>query len=78
MENEHFYGWGQEDAERYYRLLNLDYKVFRSNGSLYHLTHPRDINGRFKSESYSIEVADMLSLSVNKTKDEILNSRFTL
>lgn len=78
MENEHFYGWGQEDAERYYRWLNLDYKVSRRNGSLYHLTHPRDINGKFKSESYRIEVEDMLSLTVNKTKDEILNSKFNL
>lgn len=50
MENENFYGWVPEDVERYVRWKNLGYKIFRSKGPLFHLTHPRDINGRYNSD----------------------------
>ena len=50
MENENFYGWGLEDGERYYRWLELDYRIYRSAGCMFHLSHPRDINGRFRSK----------------------------
>lgn len=43
-ENEKFYGWGYEDGDRYYRWLNLGYKVDRINGPLFHLSHPRGFN----------------------------------
>lgn len=49
MENEGFYGWGPEDFERYERWKTLGYKIKRSEGCLFHLTHPRDINGTFNS-----------------------------
>lgn len=41
MENEHFYGWGPEDAERYVRWDTLGYKIKRVDGPLFHLPHPR-------------------------------------
>lgn len=47
--NEEFYGWGLEDGEFYYRSINNKLKIYRSNGPLYHLTHPRDLNGKFHS-----------------------------
>jgi len=50
MENEKFYGWGPEDFERYDRWVNLGYKIYRAPGCMYHLSHPRDINGRFNSQ----------------------------
>jgi len=50
MENEKFYGWGPEDSERYERWINLGYTIYRAPGCMYHLSHPRDINGRFNSE----------------------------
>ena len=50
MENENFYGWGPEDWERYDRWKNLGYKVLSVEGPLFHLTHPRDINGQHNSE----------------------------
>jgi len=49
FENENFYGWGPEDFERYERWVNLGYTIYRSPGCLYHLSHPRDMNGRFNS-----------------------------
>ena len=49
MENEKFYGWGPEDFERYDRWINMQFRVYNSPGSMYHFTHPRDLNGRFSS-----------------------------
>lgn len=46
-ENEDFYGWGMEDGERYYRWINLGYKVKRVTGPLFHLSHIRGINSNF-------------------------------
>lgn len=49
MENENFYGWGPEDFERYERWSNLKFRIYRSKGCLYHLSHPRSINSGFNS-----------------------------
>lgn len=43
-ENENYYGWGYEDGDRYYRWMNLHYKIERIRGPLFHLSHPRGIN----------------------------------
>lgn len=40
-ENEGFYGWGPEDAERVKRLEILGLPISRTKGSLYHLNHER-------------------------------------
>lgn len=40
-ENEGFYGWGPEDAERVKRLEILELPVARTEGPLYHLHHER-------------------------------------
>ena len=50
MENENFYGWGPEDWERIERWKNLDYRIKTIDGVLFHLTHPRDMNGKHNSE----------------------------
>ena len=49
MENENFYGWGEEDFERYNRWEILGLNIHRVPGCMYHLSHPRDINGHFSS-----------------------------
>ena len=49
MENEKFYGWGDEDFERYKRWQNLGLKIYRAPGCMYHLSHPRDMNGQYNS-----------------------------
>lgn len=44
-ENEHFYGWGPEDAERLRRAQIMGHKVKWTNiGAAYHLFHPRNTN----------------------------------
>lgn len=48
-ENESFYGWGPEDFERYDRWLNLKYSIHLAKGVLFHLSHTRDVNGKFNS-----------------------------
>lgn len=49
MENEHFYGWGPEDGERWERWIQFGYNIHRSQGYMFHLTHPRDMNGKYNS-----------------------------
>ncbi len=51
MENEHFYGWGPEDAERYVRWDTLGYKIERVDGPLFHLPHPRGRTSQYASEN---------------------------
>ena len=46
-ENEFFYGWGPEDAERLKRMEILEEPVKRIAGPLFHLHHPRWINSTF-------------------------------
>ena len=50
MENENFYGWGPEDWERVERWRNLGCRIKNTDGVLFHLTHPRDMNGKHNSE----------------------------
>lgn len=47
MENEDFYGWGVEDGERYMRWKELNYKVGKIDGCLFHLSHGRGVNSLF-------------------------------
>ena len=54
MENETFYGWGVEDFERKIRWERMGYRVKRISGEMYHLTHPRDINGYSNAETDTI------------------------
>ena len=49
-ENENFYGWGPEDAERFKRMEILEEPVSRVSGALYHLHHPRGINSTFGND----------------------------
>ena len=46
-ENEHFYGWGPEDLERFRRIEILGLPVYRAAGSLFHLYHPRNENSGY-------------------------------
>ena len=49
-ENENFYGWGPEDAERFKRMEILEGAVERVDGPLFHLHHPRGINSTFGND----------------------------
>lgn len=54
-ENEHFYGWGPEDAERVKRMEILGLPVYRAKGPLFHLFHPRNENSRYGSEDIELK-----------------------
>lgn len=49
-EDESFYGWGPEDWNRIEKWTQLGYRIERVKGPLFHLTHPRDLNGCHNSE----------------------------
>jgi hypothetical protein len=73
MDNEEFYGWGLEDGERHYRWLEFGYKIYRNQNCLFHLSHPRDLNGSFRSESHKNRAMYDFNEIVNYGKDELLN-----
>lgn len=49
-EDETFYGWGPEDWNRIEKWKALNYRIDKVKGPLYHLSHPRDINGMIHSD----------------------------
>ncbi len=64
-ENENFYGWGPEDGERFVRWQRKNYTIHRSNGPMFHLYHPRDINGHMRSAQQS----DRFFMQLNATSN---------
>ena len=72
MENEKFYGWGPEDWERVGRWANLHYKMYKCEGVLYHLSHPRDINGKHNSERQKRRSFYELHKMLNSSSKEIM------
>lgn len=50
MENEKYYGWGNDDYDRYYRFLNMGCNISQEKVPLLHLAHPRGVNSRYGSE----------------------------
>lgn len=49
-EDERFYGWGPEDWNRVEKWKILGYNIYRTKGPLFHLSHPRDVNGHHSWE----------------------------
>lgn len=71
-ENEHFTGWGPEDAERLRRVQIMGHQVrWLEKGKAYHLYHPRNENSRFFDEKTSIEMRKELIKICSMTKDEL-------
>lgn len=73
MDNEAFYGWGLEDGERHYRWLEFGYKIYRNKNCLFHLSHPRDLNGSFRSENHHSRAMYDFNEIVNYGRDELVN-----
>lgn len=65
-ENENFYGWGYEDGDRYYRWINLEYKIDRINGPLFHLSHPRSFNSTILNTDQNIAKKRELFYTIRK------------
>ncbi len=53
-ENEHFIGWGPEDAERHHRLTILGHPPVIIPGEIYHLYHSRGINSGYAVEEVTL------------------------
>jgi len=73
MENENFYGWGNADYERFNRWKKLKYKIHRSKGPLYHLSHPRDLNGQYRSSQQQKMTINYVQKTIASSDSEILN-----
>lgn len=73
LENEKFYGWGNEDVERYDRWKILNYKIHCCHGCLFHLSHPRGINSDFHSINQANNATKELFLTKLSSKTEMLN-----
>lgn len=66
MENENFYGWGPEDLDRFIRWNNRAYKIHRAENPMFHLTHPRDENGRIRSDLQNVICNMNIDVSMDK------------
>lgn len=71
-ENERFYGWGPEDAERVKRLEILELPVSRVEGPLFHLYHPRGMNSGFDYGERDKQNLQALLDTCRMTKTELL------
>jgi len=76
MDNEEFYGWGLEDGERHYRWIEFGYTIYRSKDCIFHLSHPRDSNGIFRSENHQHRAMYDFNEIVNYGEKE-LESKFS-
>ena len=71
-ENEHFTGWGPEDAERLRRVSILGHKVSWTNaGQAYHLNHPRGKNSDFFEEEAAIKLRKELCKVCSMDQEEL-------
>lgn len=71
MENEDFYGWGLEDGERHYRWLEFGYRIYRASGCMFHLSHPRDLNGGFRSKAHGEKAVHDMNRVVDYSRQEL-------
>lgn len=71
LENEYFYGWGAEDDERLARWEILEYRIYRSEGALFHLTHIRSTNSAYFSLCHRSQAFAELFQTKVSTKAEI-------
>lgn len=64
-ENERYYGWGDDDFDRYVRFYNAKKGIYRSQTPLFHLSHPRGKNSGFTSAICALASKVELSKSTN-------------
>ena len=70
-ENEKIYGWGPEDVERVKRLKGLGFQIFRTEGPLFHLYHPRNQNSWFFDKEIELQNRQVLLEICSMTKAEL-------
>lgn len=72
MENEDFYGWGPEDFERFSRWEILQYKIHFVPGCLFHLSHSRGDDSKFRSLDQLKDTNSAFLRTKYSSKEEIL------
>ncbi len=70
-EDESFYGWGPEDWNRVEKWKKFGYTIKRADGPLFHLTHPRDQNGRLNSNWLTRYAFNTLQTTQRSSLEEI-------
>jgi len=74
LENENFISWGHEDWERVGRIEKMGYKIYRTPGVLYHLTHYRTHNSSGSNPMYNHngnEYRKVMSMSKEQLTEHI-------
>lgn len=71
-EDERFYGWGPEDWNRVEKWKIMGYRTFRPHGPLFHLSHPRDINGHHSWDGQKANSFFILEQTKTSTPSELL------
>ena len=71
-ENENFYGWGPEDGDRIQRWESRGYRIHRSKGPMFHLCHPRDLNGGPRSKLYQDLCFQQINNALYESYDQII------
>jgi len=74
LENEKHYGWSNDDFDRYYRFMNLNYRIYRTKGCLYHLSHPRGDNSQFRSRITKEISESELAITKNSLGEVVKNN----
>jgi len=74
MENEKYYGWGNDDFDRYFRFIGFDYRIYRVDTYLFHLWHPRGDNSKYRAPTVKM-ISDNERFKIeNSSKSEIVES----
>lgn len=73
-ENEGFYGWGPEDAERVKRLEILELPIARTKGSIYHLYHERKPDVGVDNSKKAQHNQKVLLNTCRQSKEELTNA----
>lgn len=69
MENEHMISYAPEDAERYHRAQQLDVKVDRVDGPLFHMDHLITRNSSIQHEHYRDNMAEFNKIKAMSRTD---------
>lgn len=72
-DNENHYGWGNDDYDRYFRYIQLGYKIYRVDMPLFHLYHPKVNNSSFRSIIHKKNSERELFWTKNSSKNDVLN-----
>ncbi len=67
-ENEAYYGWGDDDFDRYIRFMNHGMKIYRSHQVLFHLSHPRGYNSKYYCKLHQ----QLSKKELHRTQNELI------